>query len=116
VWVVEQGPGLVANPPVQSEEVSKSGSAGTAYVNTWALGALPAGQTRTFNWRVVAVKPGSHVVHYSVVAGLAGRARAQASSGALQGHFAVAVASAPKSTHVNPSTGKVEVGSAPTTP
>ncbi|HEX3509808.1 MAG TPA: hypothetical protein VHT27_01790 [Solirubrobacteraceae bacterium] len=116
VWAVEAAPGSVASPPVESEEVSKGGSAGTAYVNTWALGALPAGATRTFSWRVVAVKPGSRVVHYAVIAGLAGKARARASKGSLQGQFAVDIASAPAHLHVNPSTGKVETGSAPSTP
>jgi hypothetical protein len=116
VWAVENGPGLVATPPVESEEVSKGGSAGTAYVNTWALGALPSGQTKTFRWQVVAVKAGSRVVHYSVAAGLAGKAHATASSGSLQGQFPVDIAAAPEASHVNPSTGKVEPGSAPTSP
>jgi hypothetical protein len=116
VWAIEQGPGKVPSPPVQSEEVSKGGSAGTAYVNTWALGALPAGQTRTFTWRVVAVKAGTHVVHYTVGAGLAGRAKARASSGSLQGEFAVDIAGSPAKTHVNPATGRVESGAAPATP
>jgi hypothetical protein len=116
VWAIEQGPGRVPKPAVQSEEVSKGGSGGTAYVNTWALGPLAAGQTRTFTWRVVAVKAGTHVVHYSVGAGLAGRSKAQASSGSLQGQFAVDIAASPGRTHVNPATGKVESGAAPATP
>ena len=33
VWVVERGPGTVASPPVESQEVSVPGSAQTAYVN-----------------------------------------------------------------------------------
>lgn len=116
VWAIEQGPGKVPSPPVQSEEVSKGGSAGTAYVNTWALGPLAAGQTRTFTWQVVAVKAGTHVVHYSVGAGLAGRSKSRASSGSLQGEFAVNIAGSPATSHVNPSTGKVESGAAPAKP
>lgn len=113
VWVVEQGPGTNAKPPVESQEVSQPGNAQTAYVNTWALGSLAAGQTRTFRWVVVPVKAGTHVVHYSVVAGLAGRARARASQGALAGQFEVQVAAKPRSRHVNPETGKVVPGPAP---
>jgi len=51
VWAIEQGPGAVAKPPVESQEVSLPGGAGTAYVSTWALGPLPAGRTQTFTWR-----------------------------------------------------------------
>ncbi len=58
IWAIEQGPGVNAKPPVESEDVSQPGSGQTAYLNTWALGALPAGQTRTFVWKVIPVKPG----------------------------------------------------------
>jgi hypothetical protein len=98
---------------VQTQEVSQPGSGQTAYVNTWALGPLASGEARTFSWHVVPVKPGAHVVHYSVAAGLAGNAQAQASSGALAGEFAVDIAPAPEVTHVDPNTGKVEPGAAP---
>lgn len=114
VWVIERGPGTVASPPVESEQVSPPGGGQTAYVNTWALGALAPGATRTFVWRVVPVKAGSYTVHYTVAAGLAGKAKAQLSSGGpVQGQFAVDIAPAPKVTHVNPNTGKVEVGAYP---
>ena len=43
IWAIEQGPGVDAKPPVESEEVSQPGGGQTAYLNTWALGALPAG-------------------------------------------------------------------------
>ena len=49
-WVIEQGPGPVAHPPVQTQEVSAAGGGVTAYVNTWALGPLAPGATRTFVW------------------------------------------------------------------
>ena len=118
VWVIERGPGAIAEPPVESQEVSLPGGGQTAYVNTWALGALGPGQTRTFTWRVVPVKAGAHTVHYAVAADLAGnKARAVLASGArVQGQFSVDVAPAPPSTHVNPSTGKVEGGLYPKTP
>jgi hypothetical protein len=116
VWVIERGPGLVAYPPVESEQVSPPGGGQTAYVNTWALGALAPGATRTFVWRVVPVKSGSYTVHYTVAAGLAGKAKAQLSSGGpVQGQFAVHIKPAPAPTHVNPKTGRVEVGQYPVT-
>ncbi|HEX5224100.1 MAG TPA: hypothetical protein VFW29_03115 [Solirubrobacteraceae bacterium] len=116
VWAIERGPGSAPTPPVQSEDVSKPGSGQTAYVNTWALGPLAAGATRTFRWQVVAVTAGRHVVSYSVGAGLAGRSGARASKGSLRGSFAVNIAAAPSHRVVNPNTGKVETGSAPASP
>lgn len=110
VWAIEQGPGPIAKPPVESQEVSVPGGAQTAYVNTWALGRLAPGGTRTFTWHVVPVKPGPWTVHYRLAAGLAGNARAVAAAGSLQGTLSVHVASAPPKTHVNPQTGKVVPG------
>ncbi len=115
VWVIERGPGAVASPPVESEQVSPPGGGQTAYVNTWALGALAPGATRTFVWRVVPVKSGSYTVHYTIAAGLAGKAKSQLSSGGpVQGQFAVDIKPAPPATHVNPRTGRVELGQYPT--
>jgi hypothetical protein len=117
IWVVERGPGAVADPPVNTEEVSVSGSGQTAYVNTWALGALAPGKTRDFTWQVVPVKAGTYTVRYSVAAGLAGKSKARLSSGhPAQGQFAVEIAPTPPLTHVNPSTGHVETGQFPSSP
>jgi hypothetical protein len=117
VWAIERGPGAIAKTPVESQEVSQPGGAQTAYVNTWALGPLPSGQTRTFSWQVVPVKPGAHTVHFYVAAGLSGKAKAQLSSGgAVQGQFAVNIAPAPPSTHVDPATGRVTAGAEPALP
>jgi hypothetical protein len=117
VWAIEQGPGAVASLPVESQEVSPPGGGQTAYVNTWALGALAPGKTRTFVWRVVPVKSGTYTVHYTVAAGLSGKAKAQLTSGGLvQGQFTAEIASAPKLKHVNPNTGQVEVGQFPFSP
>lgn len=114
VWVIEQGPGARAQPPVETQEVSTPGSAQTAYVNTWALGRLAPGQTQTFTWHVVPVKSGMHTVHFSVAAGLAGKAKAKLSSGAAAtGQFTVDIAPAPRTTHVDPSTGQVIAGAYP---
>jgi hypothetical protein len=117
VWVIERGPGAVASRPVESEEVSPPGGGQTAYVNTWALGPLAPGKTRTFIWHVVPVKAGTYTVRYTVAAGLAGKAKARLSSGGLvQGQLTAQIAPAPKLTHVNPATGRVEAGEIPINP
>jgi hypothetical protein len=117
IWAVEQGPGAIAKPPVESQEVSPPGGGQTAYVNTWALGPLAPGKTQTFRWLVVPVKPGAHTVTFTVAAGLAGRALARLASGApVQGRLAVTVAPAPATTHVDPRTGRVLTGAFPAVP
>ncbi|HEX3911757.1 MAG TPA: hypothetical protein VHW67_13760 [Solirubrobacteraceae bacterium] len=114
IWVVEEGPGTPAKLPVQSQAVSPPGGAQTAYVNTWALGPLKAGATRTFTWKVVPVKAGSHTVHLTVAAGLAGNARAAvAGGGPVTKALTASIAPLPPLTHVNPETGKVVPGTLP---
>jgi hypothetical protein len=111
VWVVDQGPGQVPNPPVETVQVDPPGSGTTANYNIWALGPLPAGATRSFVWHVTPVKPGLHRVFYRVYAGLNGRAQAQLADGAAPaGSFTVYVAPKPPPTHVDPRTGKVVPG------
>jgi hypothetical protein len=117
VWAIERGAGAIAPRPVESEEVDQPGGGQTAYVNTWAFGSLAPGKTRTFTWNVVPVTSGHHTVHYTVAAGLAGRAKARTPDGdPVGGQFAVDIAPAPKLTHVNPDTGRVEVGQFPISP
>jgi len=117
VWAIERGAGGVASPPVESEQISQPGGGQTAYVNTWAFGPLKVGASRTLSWRVVPVKSGSWTVHYTLAAGLAGKAKARLASGdPVHGKFAVQIAPAPALTHVNPSTGHVEAGQFPLSP
>jgi hypothetical protein len=117
IWVIEQGPGPAARPPVQTQEISKPGGGETAYVNTWALGPLAPNGTQTFIWRVVPVKAGVYTVHYTVAAGLAGRAKAQLPSGGpVQGQLTASIAGIPPSTHVDPQTGRVVYGTFPLVP
>ncbi len=117
VWAIEQGPGAIAKAPVETQEVSTPGGGQTAYLNTWALGALAAGHTATFTWKVVPVKPGTHTVRFAVAAGLSGKAQARlASGGAVRGQFTVDIAGAPPKKHVNPSTGSIEAGAVPAIP
>lgn len=91
-WVVNQGPE----------------NADTALVNTWSLGALPAGEERTFSWQVTSVRPGTHTIRYRVAAGLDGKAVAVARGGAaLDGGITVRVTRRPRDTVVDPETGDV---------
>jgi hypothetical protein len=92
VWIVDQGP--------------VGGT--TAYVNTWALGRLPAGATRTFTWHVTAVAAGRHTVSYRVAAGLNGKARARLAGGGVPGgSITVAISGKPAQAVVDPATGDV---------
>lgn len=114
VWIVERGPGKIANPPVQSDAVSPAGSAQTAYVNTWTLGPLAAGHTAIFRWKVTPVTAGTHTVHFTVAAGLTGRAKAQLASGApVRGSFTADIAPGPPSKHLDPATGRIVAGTYP---
>jgi hypothetical protein len=117
IWVVEQGPGAIAKPPVPSQEVSPPGGGQTAYVNTWALGPLAPGRTRIFRWHLAPVKTGTYSVRYTVAAGLAGQAKARLADGAIpRGRFDVAIAPRPAATHINPNTQRVQKGKYPPPP
>ena len=62
------------------------------------------------------MKPGLHIVHFTVAAGLAGKARAQLANGApATGHFTVDIAPKPPPSHVDPETGQIVAGSYPST-
>ena len=92
VWIVDAGP--------------QGGT--TAYVNTWALGPLRPGQTKTFKWNVTAVVPGTHEVKWRVAAGLNGKAKAQLAGGdEPAGSFPVEISGKPSQSHVDPETGAV---------
>ena len=92
VWIVDDGP--------------RGGV--TAYTNTWALGRIEPGQTRTFEWKVTPVKAGSFDITYRVAAGLDGKAKAELSGGGRpQGKFEVEVSREPAQARVDPDTGEV---------
>jgi hypothetical protein len=80
----------------------------TAYTNTWALGQIPPGSTKTFEWKVTPVRAGSYRLTYRVAAGLNGNAQARLASGQRpQGSFVVNVSRAPAQSRVDPKTGAV---------
>lgn len=115
VWIVNTGPGKVAtSPPVQTEEVNPPGGGETAFVNTWALGALAPHTSRAFIWHVTPVKAGVHTVHYTVATGLDGKALARLVGGGLAaGSMTASIAPVPPRTHVNPETGLIAPGPNP---
>jgi hypothetical protein len=87
VWIVDDGPA----------------DGDTAYANTWAIGPLAAGQTKTFVWRVTAVVPGTYSVRYALFGSLAGKSKLQLKSGATpHGTFRVRVSGRPAQTKVTP--------------
>ena len=92
LWIVDKGP--------------RGGD--TAYVSTWALGALGAGHTRTFEWHVTPVVAGTHVLRWHVAAGLNGKAVPRPRNGQdPAGLFRVSVSSRPAAVTVDPKTGDV---------
>jgi hypothetical protein len=93
VWVVNQGPY----------------NADTAYVGTWAMSDVPAGERRTFAWQVTAVQPGTHTIRYKVAAGLDGKARAASfNGGPTDGSISVRITRRPRDSVVDPKTGQVQ--------
>jgi hypothetical protein len=110
VWVVERGPGAIAKPPVESLEVAAPGGAQTAYVSTWALGALPPGRKATFAWDVTPVKPGTYTLHFGLSAGLSGKATVTLAHSSVRRALTVHIAPKPPPTHVNPKSGTVTPG------
>ena len=66
----------------------------TAYTNTWALGTMSPGETKTFRWKLLPVRPGRYTVSWSVSPGLDGKARA-ARGERVRGAFEVTIANKP---------------------
>jgi hypothetical protein len=83
VWILNKGPY----------------NTNTALTNTWSVGPVPAGQTRTLNWNVTAVRAGTHSLRFRVSAGLDGKALAESfdGSGPAKGAFIARVSRAPHS-------------------
>jgi len=95
VWVVNQGP--------------KGGD--SAATNTWALGRLGPGESKTFVWRVTAVQAGDYTIRYRISPGLTGKAKL-ASGGRTDGLFKVRIDDKPVPARVDDN-GNVVRGEAP---
>ena len=52
-------------------------NADSALDNTWWLGPVSPGKSRTFKWKVTAVRAGTYTVRYRVAAGLYGKAKVE---------------------------------------
>jgi hypothetical protein len=79
IWVIEKEPS----------------NAHTAATNTWAVGAVPAGETRTLQWKVAAVKAGTYQLRWTVAAGLNGKAKALEDGQPSRGSFIARVSEQP---------------------
>jgi hypothetical protein len=81
---------------IQDAEEAGPRNGVTSYVNTWALGKLRPGETRSFKWDVTAAEAGPYRLQYVVSAGLDGKARAVDPTGAIpKGVFAGRVTARP---------------------
>ncbi len=91
VWVVDVGPF----------------NGDTAVPNTWALGRLRPGVTKTFTWEVVAVQPGHYRLGYRLFGSLTGKSTLRLSGGgAPHGSFTVDISHTPAQVRVTKS-GKI---------
>lgn len=79
IFVVNGVPELIGGLPESREAAPRGGE--TAFVDTWALGELKPGESKTFEWSVTAVDAGPYKLTYSVSAGLDGKAKAVLASG-----------------------------------
>lgn len=99
VFVVNGRPASIGALP-EAKEAAPSGGE-TAYVDTWALGPVKAGDEKTFKWTVTAVKAGPFRIKYTVAAGLNGKARAVVAGGGRPvGSFAGTVSDKPPQSRV----------------
>jgi hypothetical protein len=99
VFVINGQPKDIGGFPESKEAAPEGGE--TAYVDTWALGKLRAGQERTFKWSVTAVRGGDYKLQYEVAAGLDGKAKAVGVGGAApRGEFAGTISDTPPVTRV----------------
>src|SRR4051794_3017969 len=91
-----QEPGLAdPNRPIWIVDEGPTGGT-TAYTNTWAVGKVPAGATRTFVWKVTAIQAGTHTRKYPLAARLNGKGKSQGHGRSdFHGHFTAAVSPQP---------------------
>jgi hypothetical protein len=82
------------NRPVWVIDGQPQGSQ-TADANTWTLGPLAPGQTKTFEWKLTPVTAGTYSVAYRISPGLTGKAELADDSSRASGAFHVAVSDKP---------------------
>jgi hypothetical protein len=79
---------IINNPPLDAD---------SALTNTWTLGPVAAGQSRTFSWKVTPVRAGTYSVSYRVAVGLYGKAKAVQPDGSVpSGSFIARVTRKPR--------------------
>jgi hypothetical protein len=99
VFVVNGQPREIGGFAESKDEAPEGGE--TAYVGTWALGPLEAGEEETFRWSVTAVKAGEYKITYKVAAGLDGKAKAVSPGGTpVGGVFVGTIDDTPPDTRV----------------
>jgi hypothetical protein len=81
IWVIDE-------PPDNST---------TAFTNTWSVGEVPPGETRTLSWNVAAVRAGTYTVRWRIGAGLHGKAKARLPDGSIpKGSFIARISDKPR--------------------
>jgi hypothetical protein len=82
IWIINE-------PPLNAD---------SALTNTWSVGPVPSGQTRTFTWKVTPVRSGTYSVRYRIAVGLYGKAKAvDTTTGTVpKGSFIARVSRAPR--------------------
>ena len=108
VFVINGVPKELGGLPESKEAGPQGGE--TAYVDTWALGPLGPGKTKSFRWSVTAIKAGPFRLRYEVAAGLNGKAKAVDEAGTRPtGIFVGNIADAPPVTRVDPNNGRTVI-------
>ena len=98
VWVPIAGfPKLLRGGKTADLGSAASAGAEAAPTDTFALGPLAPGATKTIVWRTTPVRTGAYTVNYALAAGLQGKAKAVASGGGpVTGSFKVRIDSSPR--------------------
>lgn len=105
VFAVNGEPAQIGGLPESRAQTPRGGE--TAYVDTWALGALRPGQSETFEWKVTAVDAGPYRLVYEVSAGLDGKAKAVDAAGETPtGVFAGTISDEPPDARVSDDDGR----------
>lgn len=83
VWILEEGYPKLVTPGTTVKTISAAPSAGAAaaQTDTFQFGAVRAGESKDIVWRLTPVLAGTYTVHYEVVAGLGGKAKAVTADG-----------------------------------